>query len=218
MNFQSSEELPNVDLLVFEESDTVPSNGNKNSSDLEVHDCAHMSALNTVNNISHSNGNNYVFDDSSSELKQKNQDDAILPSSNSVLSNYNGTFSENNSQMVGDHLTTDEEQVIIKTHEKVSNFGSTLLNLRLCLQATKEFLEIINGSRAQRNISPLSWSAGVKFLMARKFSVRRAIELYQQHHSVRLQEGLLNFDPSSEPLRSELLSGKFTVLVNINTF
>lgn len=54
----------------------------------------------------------------------------------------------------------------------------------------------------------------MKFLMARKFNVRRALELYEQHQEVRIQEGLTTFDPDSEPLKSELLSGKFTVLVN----
>lgn len=50
--------------------------------------------------------------------------------------------------------------------------------------------------------------------MARKFNVRRALELYEQHQEVRTQEGLTTFDPDTEPLKSELLSGKFTVLVS----
>lgn len=50
--------------------------------------------------------------------------------------------------------------------------------------------------------------------MARKFNVRRSLELYNQHHVSRHQEGLFNFDPEVEPLKSELLSGKFTVLVS----
>ncbi len=53
--------------------------------------------------------------------------------------------------------------------------------------------------------------------MARKFNVRRALELYEQHQEVRTQEGLTTFDPDSEPLKSELLSGKFTVLVSLSS-
>ncbi|ODN03539.1 Tyrosine-protein phosphatase non-receptor type 9 [Orchesella cincta] len=79
-------------------------------------------------------------------------------------------------------------------------------------QATREFLEIVNGARVSKGYSPLSWHAGVKFLMARKFNVRRALELYEQHQEVRIAEGLTAFDADSEPLKSELLSGKFTVL------
>ncbi|OXA62769.1 tyrosine-protein phosphatase non-receptor type 9 isoform X2 [Folsomia candida] len=79
-------------------------------------------------------------------------------------------------------------------------------------ECTKEFLEIVNGARVSKGVSPLSWNAGVKFLMARKFNVRRSLELYNQHQVSRHDEGLFNFDPESEPLRSELLSGKFTVL------
>lgn len=55
----------------------------------------------------------------------------------------------------------------------------------------------------------------VKFLFARKFDVERAIALYQQHEVTRQREGLSNFDPKVEPLKSELKTGKFTILVNI---
>ncbi|CAG7835280.1 unnamed protein product [Allacma fusca] len=79
-------------------------------------------------------------------------------------------------------------------------------------QCTREFLELVNGARLDAGMSPLSWNAGVKFLMARKFNVRRALELYEQHHKTRLQERLTTFDPYSEPLKSELMSQKFTVL------
>lgn len=72
----------------------------------------------------------------------------------------------------------------------------------------------MNGARAGKGYSPLSWNAGVKFLMARKFNVRRALELYEQHQEVRIQEGLTAFDADTEPLKSELVSGKFTVLVS----
>lgn len=91
-------------------------------------------------------------------------------------------------------------------------------------------------------MSPLSWNVAVKFLMARKFDVLRAIELFHSYrvrmgcgswgrtspcvsecraggHAVslpqetRLKEGIVKLKPHEEPLRSELLSGKFTILV-----
>uniref|UniRef100_A0A674D6P9 Tyrosine-protein phosphatase non-receptor type 9 n=1 Tax=Salmo trutta TaxID=8032 RepID=A0A674D6P9_SALTR len=78
--------------------------------------------------------------------------------------------------------------------------------------ATKEFLEEINKWTTQHGVSPLSWEVAVKFLMARKFDVLRAIELFHSYRETRLKEGIVKLQPQEEPLRSELLSGKFTVL------
>ncbi|XP_048828956.1 tyrosine-protein phosphatase non-receptor type 9 [Brienomyrus brachyistius] len=79
-------------------------------------------------------------------------------------------------------------------------------------QATKQFLEEINKWTTQHGVSPLSWNVAVKFLMARKFDVLRAIELFHSYRETRLKEGIVKLQPQEEPLRSELLSGKFTVL------
>lgn len=55
----------------------------------------------------------------------------------------------------------------------------------LCLfQATRQFLEEINKWTSQHGVSPLSRELAVKFLMARKFDVLRAIELF---HSYRVR-------------------------------
>uniref|UniRef100_A0A8C1K454 Tyrosine-protein phosphatase non-receptor type 9 n=1 Tax=Cyprinus carpio TaxID=7962 RepID=A0A8C1K454_CYPCA len=78
--------------------------------------------------------------------------------------------------------------------------------------ATKQFLEEINKWTSQHGVSPLSWDVAVKFLMARKFDVLRAIELFHSYRETRLREGIVKLQPHEEPLRSELLSGKFTVL------
>uniref|UniRef100_A0A8K9V919 Tyrosine-protein phosphatase non-receptor type 9 n=1 Tax=Oncorhynchus mykiss TaxID=8022 RepID=A0A8K9V919_ONCMY len=59
----------------------------------------------------------------------------------------------------------------------------------------------------------VSQPTAVKFLMARKFDVSRAIDLFQAYKNTRIKEGIFNINPEEEPLRSELLSGKFTVLV-----
>ena len=56
----------------------------------------------------------------------------------------------------------------------------------------------------------------VKFLMARKFDVGRGLTLYEQHEATRIREGLVRFEPAAEPLRAELETGKFTVLVRTN--
>ncbi|XP_055048218.1 tyrosine-protein phosphatase non-receptor type 9 [Misgurnus anguillicaudatus] len=79
-------------------------------------------------------------------------------------------------------------------------------------QATKQFLEEINKWTSQHGVSPLSWEVAVKFLMARKFDVLRAIELFHSYRETRMREGIVKLQPHEEPLRSELLSGKFTVL------
>uniref|UniRef100_A0A8C6L887 Tyrosine-protein phosphatase non-receptor type 9 n=1 Tax=Nothobranchius furzeri TaxID=105023 RepID=A0A8C6L887_NOTFU len=78
--------------------------------------------------------------------------------------------------------------------------------------ATSQFLEEINKWTSQHSVSPLSRDLAVKFLMARKFDVLRAIELFHSYRETRLKEGIVRLQPHEEPLRSELLSGKFTVL------
>jgi len=78
--------------------------------------------------------------------------------------------------------------------------------------ATTKFLENVNKWRAARELTELSWSSAVKFLMARKFNVERALVLYQQHEIMRIREGLTFFDHSSGPLQAELKRGKFTIL------
>merc|ERR1719158_307661 len=78
--------------------------------------------------------------------------------------------------------------------------------------ATEKFLENVNKWRAARELKQLSRSSALKFLMARKFNVDRALVLYQQHEIMRIREGLTYFDHSSGPLQSELSKGKFTIL------
>lgn len=78
--------------------------------------------------------------------------------------------------------------------------------------ATRRFLENVNKWREARQMGELPWSSAVKFLMARKFNVDRALVLYQQHEIMRLREGLTFFDHSGGPLQSELSKGKFTIL------
>ncbi|XP_017063998.1 tyrosine-protein phosphatase non-receptor type 9 isoform X2 [Drosophila eugracilis] len=58
----------------------------------------------------------------------------------------------------------------------------------------------------------ISHTTAVKFLYARKFDIPRAVSLYEQHEQIRLKEDLYNIDPDVEPLRSELQTGKFTIL------
>lgn len=80
------------------------------------------------------------------------------------------------------------------------------------IEAAKEFITAVNRVRIGRGSGPLSWASAVKFLMARKFDVSRALTLYEQHEATRIREGLIRFEPIAEPLRTELETGKFTVL------
>ncbi|XP_009992791.1 PREDICTED: tyrosine-protein phosphatase non-receptor type 9, partial [Chaetura pelagica] len=100
--------------------------------------------------------------------------------------------------------------VKLKPHEEP--LRSELLSGKFTILATKQFLEEINKWTGQYNVSPLSWNVAVKFLMARKFDVLRAIELFHSYRETRLKEGIVKLKPHEEPLRSELLSGKFTIL------
>ncbi|XP_075713893.1 tyrosine-protein phosphatase non-receptor type 9 [Rhinoderma darwinii] len=79
-------------------------------------------------------------------------------------------------------------------------------------QATQRFLQEMNSWTSFHSVPPLSWDVAVKFLMARKFDVVRAIELFHSYRETRQREGIVRLNPLQEPLLSELLSGKFTVL------
>ena len=82
-------------------------------------------------------------------------------------------------------------------------------------QATRAFVDAVNSLRlGGGHHTPISKSTAVKFLAARKWDVQRAIVLYETHEATRRREGLVNFDPTTEPLLSELSTGKFTVLVS----
>uniref|UniRef100_A0A3Q2ZBT9 Tyrosine-protein phosphatase non-receptor type 9 n=1 Tax=Kryptolebias marmoratus TaxID=37003 RepID=A0A3Q2ZBT9_KRYMA len=80
--------------------------------------------------------------------------------------------------------------------------------------AVEEFLGEVRSRELPHSAGLVSQPTAVKFLMARKFDVSRAIDLFQAYKNTRIKEGIININPDEEPLRSELLSGKFTVLVS----
>uniref|UniRef100_A0A3Q3RGE2 Tyrosine-protein phosphatase non-receptor type 9 n=1 Tax=Mastacembelus armatus TaxID=205130 RepID=A0A3Q3RGE2_9TELE len=82
----------------------------------------------------------------------------------------------------------------------------------MSVQAVEEFLSEVHSREQPHSAGLVSQPTAVKFLMARKFDVSRAIDLFQAYKNTRLKEGIININPDEEPLRSELLSGKFTVL------
>lgn len=69
----------------------------------------------------------------------------------------------------------------------------------------------VGSTIGQKNVTP---ATAIKFLFARKFDVQRAVALFQQHELIRQRECLYNLDPMSDPLHSELETGKFTILVS----
>lgn len=76
-------------------------------------------------------------------------------------------------------------------------------------QATKAFLDALSETGA----ACVSRATAIKFLLARKFDVARAHTLWRQHEATRRREGLIKFEPFEDPLKSELETGKFTILV-----
>ncbi|RMZ94997.1 tyrosine- phosphatase non-receptor type 9 [Brachionus plicatilis] len=74
--------------------------------------------------------------------------------------------------------------------------------------AVDEFLKKQNWS----NSDARNWNIAVKFLMARKFDVDRAIKLYKDHENLRRKECLDFVDIDDDDFISELHSGKFTIL------
>ncbi|XP_033108055.1 tyrosine-protein phosphatase non-receptor type 9-like [Anneissia japonica] len=81
-------------------------------------------------------------------------------------------------------------------------------------QATKIFLDHLNRARENYGAAPVSWNIAVRFLMARKFDIKRALELFKNHMALRHKECLTQIVPTEEQLSKELHSGKFTILPN----
>ena len=79
-------------------------------------------------------------------------------------------------------------------------------------EAVNLFMTHVNSWRRARSFSPLSRESSVKFLMARKFAVDRALTLYQQHELMRIREKLTAINSLDSPLKEDLLNVKFTVL------
>lgn len=77
----------------------------------------------------------------------------------------------------------------------------------------KQFYELLGGSTQQQR-KPITPTTALKFLIARKFDIKRAVDLYHQHELIRQTEGLDEFDFTVDPLRAELETGKFTILVS----
>lgn len=77
-----------------------------------------------------------------------------------------------------------------------------------------DFLNAVNKSRIQNNEPLMRPKTACKFLMARKFDLNRSLELYKSHETIRFREGLIKFDPLKDPLKRELETGKFTILVS----
>ncbi|GFO14717.1 tyrosine-protein phosphatase non-receptor type 9 [Plakobranchus ocellatus] len=79
-------------------------------------------------------------------------------------------------------------------------------------KAIQLFLEKINITLESRHRSPVSWSAACKFLMARKFDLQRAVELFFSHEATREKEDLSVIEPHDKFLQKELETGKLTLL------
>ncbi|CAH3145236.1 unnamed protein product [Porites lobata] len=79
-------------------------------------------------------------------------------------------------------------------------------------EAIAIFLREVNKDRSENGLSPVGTSTALLFLTARKFDTERAVNLYRQYQYERRLYFLQEIAPYDEPLRSELLSGKFTIL------
>uniref|UniRef100_U5EPN3 Tyrosine-protein phosphatase non-receptor type 9 n=1 Tax=Corethrella appendiculata TaxID=1370023 RepID=U5EPN3_9DIPT len=78
--------------------------------------------------------------------------------------------------------------------------------------AVKQFMDLINSSATDPTRKAVTPATATKFLLARKFDIPRAVALYEQHEIIRKRESLYGFDPLTDPLRTELETGKFTIL------
>ncbi|GAB1610995.1 tyrosine-protein phosphatase non-receptor type 9-like isoform X1 [Argonauta hians] len=76
----------------------------------------------------------------------------------------------------------------------------------------KKFIEEVNHYYIQNGKQSLPRKTAVKFLMARKFDIRRALDLYRCHQLTRESEDLLYLDVNEKLLQEELQTQKFTIL------
>lgn len=82
------------------------------------------------------------------------------------------------------------------------------------LKAVDEFLK----RQSWSNSDVKSWNTAIKFLMARRFDVERAIKLYEDHESLRKKESLYSINLCDEAFIKELEFGKFTILPFVKNF
>ncbi|CAH1797453.1 unnamed protein product [Owenia fusiformis] len=79
-------------------------------------------------------------------------------------------------------------------------------------QRVKLFTDEVNLHRHRLQQGAIAWKYAVKFLMARKFDVKRAIELYLAHQDIRNIEGVDLIDDNDAAFQQELASQKLTIL------
>lgn len=83
------------------------------------------------------------------------------------------------------------------------------------MQTIKQFVDLLNlSSGHQRKVPP---ETALKYLNARNQDVNRAVQLYQNDIETRQREKLYGINFKSDPLLSELRTGKFTILVRITS-
>lgn len=82
-------------------------------------------------------------------------------------------------------------------------------------QAIKQFIDLLNSQHQPRKV--ITPETAIQYLSARKFDVPKAVALYEANNLTRQREGLFGINSKSDPLRSELETGKFTVLVSLNS-
>ena len=108
------------------------------------------------------------------------------------------------------HESADKVQYLYENE----NFFKFIL-FTIFFQILNNFLQAVNRSRIQNNEPLMRARTACKFLMARKFDLDRSLMLYKSHETIRFREGLVKFDPLKDPLKHELETGKFTILVSI---
>lgn len=113
----------------------------------------------------------------------------MAPNEANHLTNGGSAAAVNNGNKVALELNSDEEE------------------------ALDLFMAHVNSWRRARSFAPLSRESAIKFLMARKFAVDRALALYQQHELMRIREKLTAIPiEDADELKTEIASCKFTVL------
>ncbi|KAH8397792.1 hypothetical protein KR222_001754, partial [Zaprionus bogoriensis] len=124
--------------------------------------------------------------------------------------------SPSSSTAVNNASSTSNFHISINSTNSNSNCNANFNTAQQTAAGTNTTTETQSTAAAAATALPIrrhiSHTTAVKFLYARKFDIHRAVSLYEQHEQIRQREYLYNIDPDVEPLRSELQTGKFTIL------
>lgn len=153
----------------------------------------------------------------------------LTETSSSSISSSMSTSSSANSQTTVNQSNTFEAVGTVDCTDIQVELASTQTKEQTDNDSKTEFKPVLNESEIKdvdeflkrknwSNSDARNWNTALKFLMARRFDVERAIKLYDDHESLRKHESLYSINICDESFIRELEFGKFTILPIVKNF